>query len=643
MLCGRRLSSDSSNRMMRRDSNCGFILALLALIGAAPGAVGDDHTPSQSIRSGRQMEFLNRALVALRQDAHVYLSWRLLGTDPDSITFDILRDGRKINAEPITGSTDFIDPNGEESSIYTVVPLVAGGELAAESAVVWPDPFLRIPLQVPAAGTTPDGREYRYSPNEASVGDLDGDGAYEFVVKWEPSNARDNSRPGYSGNVFMDAYRLDGGYLWRIDLGRNIRAGAHYTQFLVYDFDGDGKAELACRTADGTRDGTGTVLGEADADYRERNGYILSGPEYLTVFNGETGAALASVPYVPARGRVADWGDDYGNRVDRFLAGVAYLDGNHPSMVFSRGYYTRTVLASFDWRSGQLTNRWVFDSEDGAPGHRNYSGQGAHSLSVGDVDNDGRDEIVFGAAAIDDDGTGLYSTGLGHGDALHLGDLVPERAGLEVFMVHEDPARYGAHGIELHAAESGRILWSAGGNGDVGRGVAIDIDPRYPGAECWASHGGLISACGERIPGPRPRQTNFAVWWDGDPLRELLDRESISKWDWNSGRSAPLLTASDFGARSNNGTKATPALSADILGDWREEVVWRHRDNNALLVFTTTIPSQRRLVTLMHDSQYRLAVAWQNVGYNQPPHPGFHLGDGMRQPVRPAICVVAPE
>lgn len=598
---------------------------------------GDDRS------HGRQMELLARAPVAVSQDSRVYLGWRLLGTDPESIAFNVLRDGTKINSAPIVDTTDFVDAGGEESSVYTVVPMLDGRELTPESTTVWPDQFLRIPLQVPEGGTTPDGREYRYSPNDTSVGDLDGDGVYEFVVKWDPSNSRDNSRAGYSGKVFLDACELDGTQLWRIDLGWNIRAGAHYTQFLVYDFDGDGKAELACRTADGTRDGTGTVLGDPDADYRERNGYVLSGPEYLTVFNGETGAAMASVPYVPARGRVADWGDNYGNRVDRFLAGVAYLDGSRPSMVFSRGYYTRTVLAAFDWRDGRLTNRWVFDSEDGTPGNRAYSGQGAHSLSVGDVDADGNDEIVFGAATIDDDGTGLYSTGLGHGDALHLGDLDPQRPGLEVFMVHEEPDKYGDCGLEMHAAEDGRILWCADGNGaDVGRGVAIDIDPRYPGAECWGSRGGLMSAAGERIPGPKPRQMNFAVWWDADPLREILDRAVISKWDCETGRSRPLLTASDFGATANNGSKSTPALTADIFGDWREEVIWRSRDNSALLVFTTTIPSERRLYTLMHDPQYRVAIAWQNVGYNQPPHPGFYIGEGMHQPDRPKIHVVSP-
>jgi rhamnogalacturonan endolyase len=305
-------------------------------------------------------------------------------------------------------------------------------------------------------------------------------------------------------------------------------------------------------------------------------------------------------------------------------------------MVFSRGYYTRTVLAAFDWRRGVLSHRWTFDSADGTPGNSDYSGQGAHSLAVGDVDHDGRDEIVFGAATIDDDGTGLYSTGLGHGDALHLGDFDPDRPGMEVFMVHEDPKRYGAYGAEMHAAEDGRILWGIDGNGrDVGRGVAIDIDPRTRGAECWTTQGSMMSATGRALATPKPRQMNFAVWWDGDLLREILDRGTISKWDYEAGRSRPVLEASDFGARSINGSKATPALSADILGDWREEVILPHRHGDALLIFTTTMPTRHRLATLMHDAQYRLSIAWQNVGYNQPPHPGRYIGPGVATGHRP--------
>ncbi|MDW7694203.1 carbohydrate-binding protein [Flammeovirgaceae bacterium SG7u.111] len=591
--------------------------------------------------SQNKVESLNRGIIAVRTSSNeVFVSWRMLGTDPTDIAFNLYRGGTLLNNSPITQSTNYIDSTASNGH-YTVLPVIAGVEQPAfGSTSVWEQPYHTLNLQRPAGGTTPSGGTYTYSPNDCSVGDLDGDGDYEIIVKWDPSNSKDNSQSGYTGNVFIDAYTLEGTLLWRIDLGRNIRAGAHYTHFMVYDLDSDGKAELACKTADATIDAEGTVIGDINADYRNSNGYILSGPEYLTVFNGETGAAMATTNYVPARGSVSSWGDNYGNRVDRFLAGVAYLDGNKPSLVMCRGYYTRTVLAAWDWRSEQLTQRWVFDSD--TPGNEGYAGQGAHSLITGDVDGDGKDEIVYGAATIDDDGTGFYTTGLGHGDAEHMSDIDPNRPGLEIFMVHESPSQYGEHGIELHDAATGEIIWSRPGEGgDIGRGVAMDIDPTHLGYEAWASRGGLNAADGTQISTSRPGQMNFASWWDGDLLRELLDGTTISKWDYTNFTSSPLLSGSTYGAASNNSTKATPNLSADILGDWREEVIWRHQDNDKLLIFTTTIPTSNKIYTLMHDPQYRTAIAWQNTGYNQPPHPGFFLGDGMNPAPTPNIELVA--
>jgi len=471
--------------------------------------------------------------------------------------------------------------------------------------------------------------------------------------------------------VLLDAYRLDGTRLWRIDLGRNIRAGAHYTQFIVYDLDGDGRAELACKTADGTVDGRGRVIGDASKDYRSlevqtdglrvqdaadrRYGKVLAGPEYLTIFDGLTGAALVTTAYVPGREPQDGWGgvggnggtDNNGNRVDRFLAGVAYVDGRLPSLIMARGYYGRSVLAAWDWRRGQLTSRWVFDSGSAPPPYPNpaaspYSGQGNHSLSVADVDSDGRDEIVYGAMVVDDDGTGLFSTGLRHGDALHVGDLDPARPGLEVFGIHENEeatVELNTPGLAMFDARTGRIVWSLLPGGDVGRGLAADIHPGHAGHEVWTNAPvGLLDARGTRIA-DAPSTVNFAVWWDADPLRELADANWIGKWHWTSGTITRLLTAT--GASANNGSKATPALAADILGDWREEVIWRAEDNESLRIYTTTTPASNRLFTLMHDPQYRVAVAWQNVGYNQPPHPSFFLGEGMPPPPHPRISVRA--
>ena len=609
-----------------------LVAALLGLAVAGGDTLHSADSPAAA-KLARQTEKLGRGLVGVKQaDGKVFLSWRLLGSDPEKITFNLYRATEsaaavKVSEEPITDATCFTDPDppADKSNAWFVRPIVKGVEQAPSApfsigANAPARPFLSIPLQTPAG----------YAPNDASVGDLDGDGEYEIVLH-QAGRGRDNSQAGATSPPILEAYKLDGTLLWRINLGKNIREGAHYTQFMVYDLDGDGRAEIACKTADGTVDGAGKAIGDANADHRNDRGYILDGPEFLTIFDGKTGAALATAEYLPPRGRVADWGDDSGNRVDRFNACIAYLDGERPSLVMCRGYYTRTVLAAWDWRHGKLTVRWIFDTHDGTPGNRAYAGQGNHNLSVGDVDGDGRDEIVFGAMCVDDQGRGLWNTGLGHGDALHLSDLDPAHPGLEIFGIHEKIRH--DKGIDFRDAKTGAILWSKY-SPDVGRGVAFDIDPRHPGHECWAAGPGLdalYNCKGEPI-GPRPRSCNMAVWWDGDLLRELLSGTTIAKWDYREGREVPLLQGQEFDCVSNNGSKANPCLAADLLGDWREEVIWRTRDNKELRIFITTNPTENRLPTLMHDPQYRLSVAWQNVGYNQPTQPGFFLGDGMKLP-----------
>ncbi len=604
----------------------------IALLSSAmlTTALGLGNTPVTEAAGTRQMEFLDRGVVAVKTGTGVFVSWRLLGTEGSNVSFNVYRDGTKVNASPITNSTNLQDASGTSSSKYTVRAVVGGTEQSASAAAsVWGNNYLSVPLSIPSGGTTPDGVAYTYSANDASAGDLDGDGEYELIVKWDPSNSKDNSQSGYTGEVFIDAYKLNGTRLWRISLGKNIRAGAHYTQFMVYDLDGDGKAEVAMKTADGSKDGTGTVIGDASKDYRNSSGYVLSGPEFLTIFNGQTGKALSTVNYEPARGNVSDWGDNYGNRVDRFLAAIAYLDGERPSLVMARGYYTRTVLVAYNWRNGQLTKQWTFDSN--TSGNAGYAGQGNHNLSVADVDGDGKDEIIYGAMAVDDNGKGLYTTGLHHGDAMHLSDLDPDRAGLEVFQVHETPSNAG---VEFRDARTGQLIWGIPTTKDIGRGMAADIDPRYKGAEVWAD-GGLYTAKGQKIGTTLPSSTNFGIWWDGDLLRELLDSNRIDKWDYANSKTVNLLTAS--GVSSNNGTKSTPNLQADLFGDWREEVVWRTSDSSALRIYTTTAVTDKRIYTLMHDPVYRLGIAWQNVAYNQPPHTGFYLGEGMSTPPVPNI------
>ncbi|GIF22579.1 hypothetical protein BJ973_002902 [Actinoplanes tereljensis] len=560
--------------------------------------------------NGKQVEKLDRGVISVHSGSGNLVSWRLLGTDPNGVAFNVYRGTTKLTASPLTASTNYLDSGAAAGQTYTVKAVVGGTEQAAEGpALNFANGYLDVPIQNPNSAL--------YVANDASTGDLDGDGKLDIVLKWDPTNAKDNSQSGVTDPVYVDGYKLDGTRLWRINLGRNIRAGAHYTQFQVYDYDGDGDAEVAMKTADATVDGTGRVIGDANADYRNSSGYILSGPEYLTMFDGRTGAAASTVNYEPARGTVSSWGDSYGNRVDRFLAGTAYLDGSRPSLIMARGYYTRSVLVAWDFRNGTLTRRWTFDSN--TSGNTAYAGQGNHQLSIADVDQDGRDEIVYGAMAIDDNGAKLWNTGYGHGDAMHVGDLDPSRPGLEEFKVDEDGSKPSSYFAD---AKTGQIIWSTPANGDNGRGVSADIWAGSPGAESWSSAAdGVRSPSGAVVSSRKPSSTNFVVWWDGDATRELLDGTHIDKYGTSA--DTRLLTAADV--HSNNSTKSTPSLSGDLLGDWREEVIWPTTANNALRIYSTPTPTDRRIVTLLHDVQYREAIAWQNTAYNQPPHPSFAI------------------
>lgn len=578
--------------------------------------------------TARQVEALNRGLVAIKTSKGVHISWRYLGTDANNIEFNIYRNGSKINSSPITNSTNYLDSSGSSSSSYSVTAFV-NGKVTDNSATVsvLNNNYMDVPISAPQGGRTPDGTSYSYSANDASVGDLDGDGEYELILKWEPSNAQDNSKDGYTGNVILDAYKLNGTRLWRIDLGVNIRAGAHYTQFMVYDFDGDGYAEMVCKTADGTKDGKGKAIGNQYADYRSSKGRILSGPEYLTLFDGKTGAALDTINYEPERGNVSSWGDSYGNRVDRFLAAVAYLNGETPSVVMCRGYYTRAVLVAYDIKNKRFSKRWSFDSNNS--GNSAYAGQGNHNLAVADVDRDGYDEIVYGACTIDHNGKGLYSLGLGHGDALHVGDFLPNRTGLEVWGCFES-----SYGAALWDAGTGQIIRRINGSSDTGRAVAGNFIPGNNSAEFVSSANsnvydgnGNAIASWSNITKWNP---NFTVYWDGDLEQEVLDRTMVDKYQ--KGR---LLTAS--GVNYNNSSKATPSLCADILGDWREEIIWPTTDNKALRIYMTTDITNYRIASLMHDTQYRCQIASQNVAYNQPAHTSFFLGSGYGLPNQPNV------
>ena len=712
------------------------LFALASCLGAAVG-INAQVTPVT------QMEKLDRGLVAIPASSSTnFISWRLLGTDDKAVTtFDLLRNGQVIASN--LSKTNYQDNSGSASAKYQVVTKV-NGQQAEESAEVtpWGKKFLTLNLDRPAEGTNKVGTKYSYTPNDMSVGDVDGDGQYELFVKWDPSNSQDNGHATageYTGNVFIDCYKLNGTKLWRIDLGQNIRAGAHYTQFMVYDFDGDGKAELMCKTATGSKDGQGHYVNQAatdetikghgnTTDYRNESGHVLAGPEYLTVFEGQTGKAIHTTWYLPGRagtgstlpsgrayeeggaelGKVSDmpaksfWGDNYGNRSERFLAGVAYVNGtDQPACgIFCRGYYTKAYVwaVGFDgtrlrtewlhcsyketewlryvskWETGQAgleltvdgqplkripltsatTNTSGATSSDGSgSGSNTLFGNGNHNLSIADVDGDGCDEILWGAAGLNNDGTLLYSTGYGHGDAIHLGKMIPDREGYQVFDVHEDKlvAKHGSW--DLHDAATGEIIHHGGSaDKDNGRGMAADLTGSN-GWEFWSSD--------ER--NPRNAKTgsvvinkscsvNFRIYWDGSIQDQLFDgsydsgnnraNPVIAKWNGSSfGNVISNFNTAEYNyGQTCNTTKATPCLQADILGDWREELILWNLNNPAQInIYTTWTPTDYAVPTLMHDHVYRMGICWQNTAYNQPPHLGYYLPDYINGKIETGIVV----
>ena len=626
----------------------------------------------------QRMEALDRGLVALKQDEqNVFLSWRLLGDDPEGIAFNLYRLTQnkpplRLNEKPLAGATNFVDRGAPVDSelTYELRVVLQNEETDHKTLVsVWKQPYLEIPIE----------RIPGYHPGDGSVGDLDGDGQLDIVLH-QISRPKDNSFAGITGEPILEAYRFNGEKLWQIRLGKNIREGEHYTQFMVYDLDGDGRAEVVCKTADGTIDGQGNVIGDPEKDWRTidkgsiRHGHVLDGPEFMTLFDGATGEALATADYIPTRDPIDGWGgiggnagnDSYGNRCDRFLACVAYLDGELPSVVMCRGVYGRIAITAWDWQNHKLSVRWKFDTGPSYPPYDQaspYAGMGGHSLTAGDIDKDGRDEIVYQAMVVDDDGTGIYSTGLRHGDSMHLADIDVERSGLEVFTVQENEEhadRYQTPAAALRDARTGEILWSHHPTVDSTYGMSADIDPTHPGMESWAAVGGLYNAQGKSI-GESPKYYNWCLWWDGDPLRELLyskgnlrrlqsqrdqpdhqrkfndtDRTNptrIMKWNWKIQQAEQIFECDSICLGK------WPVLVGDLIGDWREEILLVSPDGGSLRLYTTTLPTKLRLTTLLHDPQYRLGIARQNVVYNAPAHPSFFLGEGMTMPPKQAITI----
>ena len=617
---------------------CLICAGLFVFSACGPSTAGGDETDGagtvieteaetdmdvEEVQNGRAVEALGRGLTAVAVKDGNLVSWRSFGTESYDTVYELYRDGSLIYTSERGMATCYLDEDGTADSTYTVKT----GGVECDAVKPYGDNFFEIPLDVPAAGKTKAGEVYTYFPGDCSCGDLDGDGEYEIVVKWDPSNAKDNSQSGMTGNVLLDAYKLDGTKLWRIDLGVNIRAGAHYTQFLVYDFDGDGKAELVCKTADGTVDGVGDVIGKESADYRNSGGYILSGKEYLTIFNGETGAAIETINYEPLRGSVGSWGDDYGNRVDRFLACVAYLDGKTPAIVMCRGYYTRAVLVAYSFDGEHMNKIWTFDSN--SKGNATAAGQGNHNLCVADVDGDGFDEIVYGQCCIDHDGTLLWSTGLGHGDAVHVGNFLPDRDGLEIWGCLE-----GGQGAYLAEAESGKVLRRYNTDRDCGRALADNFVTGNDSAEFMcATTSDVFTGVDGKLRGAWGGGINFAVWFTDKLERCGLDGTRVFSYEYGDVLNAP-------GSVSCNGSKSTPCLTADLFGDWREEIVFAKSNGRALRVFMTEYDTEYRLPTLMHDTMYRCGVAAENVAYNIPPHTEWFLDTDYPLPDYPEVYMV---
>lgn len=566
-------------------------------------------------------ENLDRGAIATEISNDTYLiNWRWLVDDPEDICFNVYCDSTKINTTPLR-KTNISHRSTDGSKYY--VEAVSDGQVMERSEVRFlKDGHWEIALNRPSASG------YEYIPGDCMAADLDGDGCYEIVMKWDPSNQKDNSHSGVTGNVLIDAYELDGQQLWRIDLGRNIRAGAHYTQLMVYDLDGDGKAEVACKTAAGTIDGKGNYVimnnDDPQADYRSsyngKEGIVITGPEYLSVFSGLTGEELATTAYIPARNYISNWGDSYGNRSERYLACVAYLNGETPSLIMCRGYYTSAFLWAVDFDGKELKTRWLHESTKAGIG---AYGEGAHSIATGDVDGDGCDEIVYGACCIDNDGRLIYRTGLGHGDALHVGDFNPDRPGLEVMMVHEETDA--AYGIEMRDALTGEVFAGTFAGTDVGRGLCADINKNHRGCEFWGHGYDIYNAQGEVFASKRPT-VNFRSYWDGDIQEELTEKGVIDKSDGTSSKTL-VNFVSKYGVGTNL-IKATPCLQADIFGDWREEqIYYDNATKSKLMIFSTPYETLYKVPCLMQDHHYRMATVWQTTAYNQPPHLSYYLPD----------------
>ena len=624
------------------------------------------------------------------------ISWRLLKTDPSNVAFDIYKsvDGEteiKLNEEPIFYTTSWVDADIDisKTNVYRVT-LANQAETLCDYTFTseMAEKFyheIKLNMNVPDASIT-------YSPDDIQLGDLDGDGELEIVVKREPYDGA-NMGVWFNGTTLLEAYKMDGTFLWRIDLGINIRSGSHYTSYILYDFDGDGLCEIAFRSSEGTKFADGKIITDANGkvnDYRNRQtdgkgwysgaaiprdendpstattcGLIMEGPEYISICRGYDGREITRIDNIPRGGEGSKvsrakywseyWGDDFGNRMDRFFIGVAYLDGipdeatgvrtTNPSLIISRGIYKNWQVWALDLKGNELVPRWKFDTADHAS---KWKGMCSHCFRVADLDGDGKDEILYGSAAIDDDGSELWCNGNGHGDILHVGKFIKDRSGLQIVASFEEAKDYEGQGngyaCQVINARDGSMITGHGRNlpvdaSDVGRCIVADVDPDSPDFEYWSStQEGMFSCNGTGLVSTTyPTgigsgvMYNVAIYWSGQSTREMLDRGCIVSYkanpDVNKSNKNRLISFDLYGSnQGNHASKYNPCYYGDFLGDYREEVILGSSDYKSIYIFSTNHPTTHRLPHLMTDHNYDMSQAMQNMGYNQGTNLGYYVG-----------------
>lgn len=542
----------------------------------------------------------------------VYFSWRLLETDPEAVAFNVLESTengsfRKINKSPLYKTTDFtytISGKNKKRS-YFIQPVFQDTKLE-------PSEIISINIEKEIKNYRSIKFQGNYKPQRIAVADLNGDGNLDFIIKHPERGIDPGGEPNTDGLTYkIDAYLSDGTYLWTKDLGLGIEPGIWYSPFIVFDLDGDGKAEIAVKT------------GPENA--RESDGRVRSGEEWCSILDGMTGEEICKTAWPERSWRFGDY-----NRNNRNQMGIAYLDGKTPCLLVARGTYRLMMVDAYQYKNGNLEKLWRWDGDEENPVIRH---QGAHGMHTADVDGDGRDEIVLGSVVLDDNGTALWSTGLGHPDKCYVTDIDPDRPGLEIFYVYEDWNEDG-NGICLVDAKTGEIIWGIGVKTfHVGDGMVADLIPEMPGLECFAAEdpkGGskskyLLSAKGEiiatdnEVPGCR----NW-IFWDADKLREnivspgyehsMWDRFAVKKVEINKYKGDKLFEA-----------EGSVIMIADIQGDWREELITILPGE--LRIYSTTIPANDRRVCLMQDPFYRLEVVHRSMGYEQSPVTSYYLGE----------------